>query len=404
MSARNVGSLFFPQRKVLQLGRETFSPGVHRKAVHAATETKSFQSAEKMLDVIGEITISGRHIGRLAQEAGQRLITQQRQRAVQHQARQLPVEVKNRPDLAVVEMDGGRIRTRQPGQGSGTHLPAWKETKNALFMRMSSDVGEQDSCPDLPRFLQNRNKIRKLVLEMSGTADGIEKFPEEDFIAESSPRYVGPLRLMRTCLSSLDDVHTFGDLMAAEAHRKGFYQSPRQAFVADGMQCNWTTWKKHFPTFTPIVDFLHVVSYLYHAAVAVGGDEDFGWGMCLEWTEALWQGRAADVIAALKAWQQDQSPSEVEPGDDVLCDDDPCRVVQKTVTYLTNNLSRMNYPEYRQAGLPLTSSLMESLVKEMNWRVKGTEKFWNNPTGATPILALKAASLSDDNRLESVLT
>ncbi len=27
----------------------------------------------------------------------------------------------------------------------------------------------------------------------------------------------------------------------------------------------------------------------------------------------------------------------------------------------------------------LTSTLMESLIKEMNYRVKGSEKFWNNP-------------------------
>ncbi len=36
----------------------------------------------------------------------------------------------------------------------------------------------------------------------------------------------------------------------------------------------------------------------------------------------------------------------------------------------------MNYPQYRQAGLPTTSALMESLVKEISARVNGTEKFW----------------------------
>jgi len=64
----------------------------------------------------------------------------------------------------------------------------------------------------------------------------------------------------------------------------------------------------------------------------------------------------------------------------------------------------MNYPGYRQQGLPVTSSLMESFVKEMNWRVKGTEKFWNAPSGANPILALRAASLCDDERIEILLT
>jgi hypothetical protein len=42
---------------------------------------------------------------------------------------------------------------------------------------------------------------------------------------------------------------------------------------------------------------------------------------------------------------------------------------------------------------------MESLVKEMNYRVKGTEMFWNDPEGAEAILQVRAASLCDDDRL-----
>ena len=36
---------------------------------------------------------------------------------------------------------------------------------------------------------------------------------------------------------------------------------------------------------------------------------------------------------------------------------------------------------------------MESLVKEMNYRVKGTEMFWNDPEGAEAILQVRAAAL-----------
>jgi hypothetical protein len=42
---------------------------------------------------------------------------------------------------------------------------------------------------------------------------------------------------------------------------------------------------------------------------------------------------------------------------------------------------------------------MESLVKAMNYRVKGTEMFWNDPDGGEAILQVRAASLSDDDRL-----
>ena len=37
--------------------------------------------------------------------------------------------------------------------------------------------------------------------------------------------------------------------------------------------------------------------------------------------------------------------------------------------------------------------MIESLIKEINYRVKGTEKFWNRPDGAEHILQVRAASL-----------
>ena len=58
----------------------------------------------------------------------------------------------------------------------------------------------------------------------------------------------------------------------------------------------------------------------------------------------------------------------------------------------------MNYPRYRELGLPLTSSVMESTMKELNYRVKGTEKFWSQP-GAEALLQLRADRLSDSQPL-----
>jgi len=63
----------------------------------------------------------------------------------------------------------------------------------------------------------------------------------------------------------------------------------------------------------------------------------------------------------------------------------------------------MKYPEYRRSGLPTTSALMESFVKELNARVKGTEKFWNDGPSGEAILQLRAAALCDDERLSRFL-
>jgi hypothetical protein len=58
----------------------------------------------------------------------------------------------------------------------------------------------------------------------------------------------------------------------------------------------------------------------------------------------------------------------------------------------------MKYPEYRKQGLPLTSSPMESTVKQINRRIKGSEKFWSE--GVDPMLHLVADRLSQTNVTE----
>ena len=68
------------------------------------------------------------------------------------------------------------------------------------------------------------------------------------------------------------------------------------------------------------------------------------------------------------------------------------------LTYLQNQQSRMNYPLYRKPGLPITSSHMESAIKELNFRMKGTEKFWSKQGGQS-VIQLRADNLSETDPL-----
>jgi hypothetical protein len=52
-------------------------------------------------------------------------------------------------------------------------------------------------------------------------------------------------------------------------------------------------------------------------------------------------------------------------------------------------------------GLPVTSAAVESLIKKVNYRVKGPEKFWNDRPGAEAILSVRPAQYGDDDRLET---
>jgi hypothetical protein len=204
-----------------------------------------------------------------------------------------------------------------------------------------------------------------------------------------------PRRLVRTCLASLASSRSFGPVMAGEAQSRNFYAASRRAFVADGRAYNWTIQRGYFPDFVPVVDLLHVVCYLFGAAQAVGA-EGGRWSLYRQWLRACWPGQVAVVLDQLAEFQE--RLGRPPPAEDVPATD-PRRVLAAALTYLRNNASRMDYPRYRREGLPTTSSLVESLVGEFNARVKGRQKFWNRPAGAEAILQVRAALLSDDDRL-----
>ena len=203
------------------------------------------------------------------------------------------------PSLAIVEFDGGRIRTRQSGCGPGVHLEAtgWNETKNAIFVSAASSVSEVDPQPDPPQCFLDPEHVAQLAESAKpseNTRSGHDAAVESD-------------------VDDLDD--------------------------------------------------------------------------------------STQVIDELKSHHQrlGEPPEDASP-------DDPRERLRLTIGYFENNRDRMDYVRYRRNGLPTTSAWMESAVKELNYRVKGTEMFWNNPTGAEAILSLRAATLSDDERLTRLLT
>ena len=187
----------------------------------------------------------------------------------------------------------------------------------------------------------------------------------------------------------------FGQQMKRETDRRRFPEASARAFVGDGLPWNWSVWKRYFPDFVPILDFIHVLGYLYAAALAMHGEFSLAWSCYLRMASACWQGRVMEALGELKTWLAPHGLDE----DAKLDDNNPRKPIVDAARYLRNNRSRMDYPRYRRLGLPITSALMESLVKEVNYRVKGTEMFWNDPEGAEAILQVRAAALCDDDRL-----
>ena len=350
-----------------------------------------------MLDELGGISISGRHLNNLTVKIGAELAEARDARTAAYFDRPLP-RIPRRAEtpisLATVSIDGGRMQTRLDGASTGVHDPRWRETKNALFSRMNGVSFQEDPHPELPECFVDRHGMKTLLPgvepsrdERNGDCQSVSKTPRED-------SHWRPESLFRTCLSSLSTSGAFGQMMAAEADSRGFYLAAKQAFVCDGLPYNWTIQQTHFPTFTAILDFVHAVEHVYAAARQVRHDQEEIWRLHLQWTDACWKGRVRTVISDLIAEQQriGEPPADAD-------ENDPRKVIAATIGYFRNNAARMEYPVYRREGLPVTSALMESFVKELNRRVKGTEKFWNDGVSGEAILQVRAAALCDDDRL-----
>jgi len=398
---------------VLKLDGHGYSPTILHRILHLASVTTSFDVAAVALKVVGEISISAAHINNLASQVGQEMAADRDARTQQYAQQPLPrraraVDVP--PDLAAVFFDGGRMRTRQMHQGPGVHEAGWRETKNAAFHRMRSSSFDEDPQGELPESFRNEVHVKKLVgglknLKKEGREEedawdvkSTEAANPEDTSPPGERPTWQPETLFRTCLSSLGGSEEFGPMMAAEADARGFFTASKQAFLGDGQAYNWTIQRRWFPTFVPVTDFVHVVEYVYSAAKAIHEDEATRWGQYLRWATACWQGRAEEVKEELRQWQARVGPL---PDGEEVPETDPRKILRSTVTYLTNNGCRMHYPRYRRQGLPVTSSLAESLVKQVSKRVKGTEKFWNDGPSGEAILQLRAAVLCDDDRLQN---
>jgi hypothetical protein len=399
----------------LGIDQGNYSPHVLKKIVFAGIQHPSFAQGSAALAALAGLTIATKQVERVSEKIGQERV-EQRDRAVED-FRQLPLmtrctsPIPHPPDLAVVEMDGGRLQILN--RRSTTPDPVddiddedepeekrghWREDKIGVLMTMTGEVFSDDPCPEIPEHFVDPTRILKLAREIKGsvtvTEDAAGGPPESDAGDDPGPAAASaPRPRVRTTVATRGNAKRFGAILAQAAYARGFAAAGRKAFVADGAATNWKTHKQWFSDYTAVLDFIHALSYVFAAAMAGRGFRA-GWEAYTAWIQKVWSGRVEDVITALEARQSEVGTPE--PGDP---ETGPRAVVAEALTYLRNNAARMCYPEYRKASLPITSSHMESTVKLFNRRVKGTEKFWSEE-GAEAILQLRSDFLSETEPLE----
>ena len=374
----------------------------------------SFRQGSQGLGHLSHLAVSAKQVERVVRRIGQERCDQ-RDAEVEAFER-LPLVDKDKapqgivpPDLAVIMVDGGRLQildrrgsaaesgeeaeeqeeptVREPGS-KGKH---WREGKVGLLMRMSSPSSKADPCPDIPPHFIDEARIEKLAREMKakpkrvealsagGQDDPAQSVPTDDPGAEQTappaitvtdvpvspraeegkkpssdgegPSWEPPQVKARKVVASRRNWKKFGPMLATSAWSVGYMAAPRRAFVGDGSTHVWGVWRRHFTRFEPILDFVHALTYVYGGAMTGRQDQAEGWKVYQRWIGWVWQGKVSKVIEELR--QRQQEIGEAEEGDK---EGSPRKVVQEARTYLGNQQGRMKYDEYRQKGLPITSS------------------------------------------------
>lgn len=162
----------------------------------------------------------------------------------------------------------------------------------------------------------------------------------------------------------------------------GYQNAKKRAFIADGAAWLWKLQEAYFGSATAILDWYHLAEHVHKAANVVygsGSPEAKQWAQRLK--DELWGGRVDNVLTlARQDLARARSPSKRE-------------ALQELLTYLENNRQHMDYPRYRELGLPVGSGQVEAQCKTLvgarckqagmrNWTYQGAEA----------ILRLRAAS------------
>ena len=207
-------------RQALGIDSREVTPGLTSAVVHLAAEIRSFERVEKTTEKVFGHKVPRSTVRRLVKQVGTELA------ALEESNERTDDQEVIAPAVAVVSCDGGRIRTREPGQGRGVCLSnetGWRETKNASLERMclhENHSGDDDPCPQLPTSFRTAKKVaniaEKPALNVDDAPDGAPDGGDNRVV------YEGPRRLLRTAVSSMACSDDFGPMMGREARRRRF--------------------------------------------------------------------------------------------------------------------------------------------------------------------------------------
>ena len=187
----------------------------------------------------------------------------------------------------------------------------------------------------------------------------------------------GPHAVALSYFSRLTDSASFTASARRELLRRHTADARAVVAVTDGALWIEGFVDENLPTATHIIDWPHASGYVRAASQALFGA---GTADSVAWTKTyldlLWEGNAEVVVAELRRLESTTSLEEV----------------RSARHYLERRLDQLRYADFRAAGYPTGSGIVESANKlVVEARLKGPGKHWQR-ANVNPMLALRCLS------------
>ncbi len=173
----------------------------------------------------------------------------------------------------------------------------------------------------------------------------------------------------------------FGEMVFAEARRRGWERAQDTQVVADGAAWIWNQADLHFGASRQLVDWYHAAQHLANAARVFKGEGTPAFQLWFNSREtALYQGHAARIACELE-----QAATELPKAADEL---------RREAGYFHTHQQRMNYLEMREEEYVIGSGMVEGGAKQYQARLCGPGMRWSR-RGIEHLVPIRTAILSD---------
>lgn len=280
----------------------------------------------------------------------------------------------------------------------GAVLREQRDQATATFLRGNYKESPPASAPSLMVVTADRGRVQTRQADR-------EKKRKEDKVAvvydaiptpeRGGEKYHGPGPITRSVVATMSSWDDLGDHAGALAEQRGYAYARQKIFISDGASGIRSIRERCFPDAAFILDWAHAAEHLHGAGVAAHGTGAKTDAWVERQKERLWNGHIRPFIAELARQSRRLGPP---PKTAPL--NDPRRIMANNVKYFRANRDGINYPRFRKNGWPIGSGIIESTVKQISKRVKGTEKHWSE-TGVEETLEVVTRLISEDGRWEN---